>query len=529
MVTIVEENREQSQTKAVIDHITSLSAPVEQRDRRKTELARILLDDKYKESIIPGYRAIKIIEETNTKDHNQFLKSMHDRMREIEGHDRLLATVIGKAIHFEKEPIIRNALLILTKYPGDRVYLHFSKFRDGYNTRIISSKNTYLARWTMVLVDNFLRNYKVRNEGIKEIDEIENALNGRIQSLVNSYNGMSKATVETMKLAGKIEIIIGKRIVATKKEWAAKDVKPITHFLMYYEEIKFLRDKYEKILRGIKEGNWEDFRKIQNATPEIVGILDKTFGDEESAKLFEKWGSKGKAGLHDNPIKWAGEVKNLIVYLQGRWKYIFSEALETINKLFSERRLSLQNRFEGNFNKIKDKANTLLMGEKKEPKKTAKDIMGFVSKRKKVFDKEMIRRRSMYEKSKNKAFPDVMAFRNAINKFFVELNLEDFIGGVDRLRTDNLRMTGPLVATSKRFTGKYPNYDMVVLGRLKGFAAGIMANDRTMLDSAIGVRRGALTNYRNVIEKREHAIVALNRLIVDLSNLMENKEVLKNG
>lgn len=526
MVAIVKDKMEQSQTNVYISYVANRILPViQQKDKRRAELARILLDDKQKEKIIPGYKAINIVKEerkTERKSYDKFLERMHDRMREIEVHDRLLATVIGKAIHFEKDPIIKRAFLILTKYSEDRVYQHFSRFYDAYNTRIKSSRNTYLARWAIVLIDNFLRNYRVKTSKIEVIKEKVQRING-LYGLDMSY-----IIKEVKSVLDSIEETMGGKIEKIADEKPKISIKPIQHLENYPEEIEYLTNIYNKIVRGESEGRWEEFEEVRKTAGTVIADKLDEYGDVYSSYRFKMWGIKGKEYLGDYPPEWIKKVGKLIKSLKGNWHGIFKEALKSFYQLYSKCELILQNRFEVNFNKIKEKANTLLGEERKEPKKTAKEIINFVLKREKAFDKEITRRRKIYIKNKNKAFPDVKAFSDVINRFFVGLKLEDFIGDVNRLRKDNLRMTGPLVATSRRFTNKYLIYDFAVDAKLLGFVSGIRANDRGMLDSALGVRRSALMNYREVIEKRDPAIKALNSLIVDLSNLIENKEVLRN-
>jgi len=527
MVTIVEEKGEKSQTSAhTNDIINRISPAVEQRDEKRAELARILLDDEQKEKIISRYGAINVVDqakEKSGKDDNLFLEIIHHQINEIAKQDRLLATAIGKAIHalFEKDSGVERILTILARYPEERVFQHFGRYYDRYKEMLESSKNTYLVRWVKVLMDHFLNGYRGKTHRIQTIEENKQ----RIGGLARIYQDKDRVIEDVKFVVGNIEKLMGEelRSIAIKKP--AVNINPLIHLMTYPDELVYLRGIRDKVVRGMKEEEWEEFKQVKKESQkEIAKILERTYGDDGTAKKFREWGSKGEEGLHDDPKEWANKINDRMRELELSWKDIFSEAMKAFAGLFEKCRLIVQSGFEERFDKIKEKANALLGKKQREPKKTAKKVMDLTVKRRKDLDKEISKRREEYEKGISKAFPVVSAFKDTVHKYFIELGLGEFIREVYELRRKNIGMTGPVVETSKRFTGN-PTYDMRILGRLKGFASGIMANDRGMLKSALKVKGSASKNYEEVIEKQGLAIKALDGLIADLSNLIGNNGV----
>ena len=101
------------------------------------------------------------------------------------------------------------------------------------------------------------------------------------------------------------------------------------------------------------------------------------------------------------------------------------------------------------------------------PEKTIKALVRVVKKKKRLTNKRIMDKRQMYEKRKDAAHPRVIDFKNAVEKFFMELNTDDFSDGVLRLDGENVTVARTMADTANRFTERSVRYDAAVASDLQ--------------------------------------------------------------
>ncbi|HZX44901.1 MAG TPA: hypothetical protein VFF28_04415 [Candidatus Nanoarchaeia archaeon] len=474
----------------------------------------------------PRIKAIRIIE-TLGKERirpNELIMSVHAKLREIETYDRFLATEIGKAIGWQQEEnnIPAKALTIIAKYDNDRIFQHFSKYYSYYNEKINASHNPYLSRWSMTLIDYFLSNYNKWMQMIKQIADQSESV-----KLLSQHKDVRTGVEGLKSLVGNLEKIMDKELKNLSSLEPAIDIAPIYRLINHDEGLAYLGEIVLKIERGKNEGMWEEFRQVQKAAKQkIPASIETTYGDYETAELFKQWSKPGKGGLHDYPDLWSKEIRKRISEVQRNWPFIFSQGLRTFYLLCQKCQKLADDRFDPDFNRIKEKAKQLIRKEEKAPKDSVKTILRLTQKEKDDIVKEIDKVRKELLAAEKKMMVKVDEFWETVDQFFKESGSDDLQQHCSNAQQKIIQEAATSAELAHRIGSYGFAYDISLGTQLIGRIAEVRAREDDIVKRSSLIAYSILRYGREIVEKKLKADEAIDK---SMDMLMKLRGGIRNG
>ncbi len=384
----------------LFDSIARLMKRSEQvitKDKERARLRHSLLNDLNRPKIIRGFKAVEMVREIakGHKDHTDFFNVLHGRIDEIREYNPELAALISQLVEEEGvSPVISRILLIFMRYPKERVYVHFSRYRTQYSRRLLALKNREIATKVSALIAGFLEEYEKRQNEVKSVrvfaDEVVkwNGANGQIKDYV----------AEAKRYVGSLRSLNDKGINSLL------DMDDIKQILVYEREIIFLEDVYKRVASalstlGSQKDTWGQFLNVYSSMKGIIRALRDRYSDTETAE--ELWGCyNNPQKFGQQPEPWEGRFRNILGRLKHQQNAV-RKIRENLLKLFDNVLNRLNSVSEAEFSQTKDGVSRVVKGIKKLPRQHRRKLLKAVDRLEKESKKKLEMVRKQYDKSES--------------------------------------------------------------------------------------------------------------------------------